>query len=83
MKHRLFYTDVEISEAEYRARKSGFMPYAYDEFDDALGKARQIKEHGGIPWEIELSDGNSIGRSEIARILRKRSAELVGRPKVY
>ena len=83
MAYRLYYTDYEIAEADYRVRKPGFMAYRYNELDDALGKARQIKEHGGVPWEIEGDDGVILDRDQITRTLKARARELVGRPKVY
>ena len=59
------------------------MAYSYNELDDALGKARQIKEYGGVPWEIEPDDGVILDRYEIAKTLRIRARELAGRPKIY
>jgi hypothetical protein len=81
--YRLFYTDYVVPKAQYHANKPRLMVYAYNELDDALGKARQIKAHGGVPWEIESDDGTTLGCDEIGALLRDRSAELVGRPKVY
>ena len=81
--YRLFYTDYVVLKTQYHANKPRLIPYAYNELDDALGQARQIKARGGVPWEIESEDGTSIGRYEIATLLRERAAELVGRPKVY
>lgn len=83
MAYRLFYTDYDITEAQYRACKPTYMAYRYNELDDALGKARQIKEHGGVPCEIEDDGVVILDRYEIAKTLRIRGRELVGRPKVY
>lgn len=82
MSHRLFYTDRDVSEADYRASKPRLMHFVYDDRDDALGMAREVEARGGIAWEIESDDGAAIGRAEIARLLRDRAAELADRPKV-
>jgi hypothetical protein len=81
--YRLFYTDYDITEAQYLGCKPTYMAYGYNELDDALGKARQIKEHGGVPWEIEADDGVILDRYEIAKVLQVRVRELAVRPKVY
>ena len=83
MGYHLYYTNFEILEAQYRATKLLSLSYAYNELDDALGKARQIREHGGVPWEIECDDGRVIRRYEIAKLMREREAKLLDRPKVY
>lgn len=83
MTYTLFYTDLKVSKAQYRkAKASNLSPYRYEELDDALGMARHIEARGGVAWEIEVSDGTPIGQPEIARLLRERAAQLVGRPKV-
>jgi len=81
MVHRLFSTDFQVSKAEYEAQKSRLMAYQYHELDDALGMAREIEARGGIAWEIENDDGQTMGRDEIQAQLRARRAELAGRPK--
>jgi len=83
MTYRLFYTDSDVPKAMYEALKPTLMSYVYDELDDALGKARQIKLFGGVPWEIERADGPAINRYQIDKLLDDRAAELVNRPKVY
>jgi hypothetical protein len=82
MVHRLFTTDFQVSKAEYEAQKPRLMAYQSHELDDALGMAREIEARGGIAWEIENDDGQTMGRDEIQAQLRARRAELVGRPKV-
>jgi hypothetical protein len=79
MVHRLFTTDFQVSKAEYEAQKPRLMAYQYHELDDALGMAREIEARGGIAWEIENDDGQTMGRDEIQAQLRARRAELVGR----
>ena len=83
MPHRLFYTDYDVPETEYRASKARLTAFLYNELDDALGKARQIEGYGGVAWEIESENGPVLGRREIAHLLRVRASELVGRPRVY
>lgn len=82
MSHKLFYTDYEISKAEYATNKPRFMPFTYNDVDDALRRARQILEKGGIPWEIESSDGTTLDWYQIVETLRRRR-DLSGPPKVY
>jgi len=79
----LRYTDLPVSEAKYLAAKARLTSYAYGELDDALGRARQIRERGGVPWEIEVDGRILLGRAGIERVLRERAKELAGRPKVY
>jgi hypothetical protein len=80
MTHKLYYTDINVSEAQYRAGKSTLMPINYADLLDALAMARDTNARGAIAWEIESSDGTVIDRAEIVRLLKVRVAELVGRP---
>ncbi len=82
MRHKLFFTDFEMPEYQYRANKPHLFRYLYDELDDALGMAREINARGSVAWEIVSSDGSVIDRREIARILLDRTAELADRPRV-
>jgi len=79
----LYYTDWDMSEPDYLACRSTLIKIIYNELDDALGRARQITETGGVPWEIEGEDGTKLRRHEITKIMRVRSRELADRPKVY
>jgi hypothetical protein len=83
MQYRLFFTDFDTSKANYEVQKSHLMTYAYNDLDDALGKARHIKAYGGVPWEIESEGGSIMDRAEIDRLLHVRAAALAGRPKIY
>jgi hypothetical protein len=83
MSYSLYYTDCDMSERDYLACKSTLIKIIYNELDDALGRARQITEHGGVPWEIESEEGTKLRRHEITEIIRVRRRELAGRPKVY
>lgn len=83
MSYRLFYTDYEISQADYVANKFRFMPMVYSDIDDALRRARQIIENGGVPWEIERPDDTALTRYEIVETLRRRRTDLGGPPKFY
>lgn len=80
MEHRLFYTDSEVSESEYKAEKSLLIPFVYADLDDALGRAKQIAKVGGVPWEID-SGSRTLGRAEIAHLIRTRNLD--GRPRLY
>ena len=78
------YGGVARTEAEYRALKSRWIARVYDDLDDALGYAMKMSDLDlEIPWEIEGDDGKSIGRPEIAEIVRRRRHELRDRPKKY
>jgi len=46
MTYRLFYTDVWLTEAQYRSTKPALIAIEYSEFDDALGMARDINASG-------------------------------------
>jgi hypothetical protein len=59
------------------------MPIVYHELDDALGAARNPIAHGGTAVLIEGNDGARFATQEIVEIIRKRGAQLDGRPKVY
>ena len=83
MGYHLYYTNFEILEAQYRANKLLSLSYSYNDLDGALKKALKIREHGGVPWEIECDDGRVIRRYEIAKLVRERESELLDRPKVY
>ena len=40
-----------FTEAGFTRTATPRVAYRYNELDDALGKARQIREHGRVPWE--------------------------------
>lgn len=82
MRYKLFCTDFEMPEDQYRANKPHLLSYMYNERDDALSKASEVNSRGGVAWEIVSSDGTVIDRREIAKILRDRTADLADRPKV-
>jgi hypothetical protein len=74
MTYCLFYTDFEVSKAIFTAQKASLTSYRYNELDDALGKARQIKSYGGVPWEIESEDGTvKFTRDQIDKLLHERA----------
>lgn len=82
MTYKLFFTDFEMSEDQYRVNKPYLLSYMYNERDDALGKACEVNSRGGVAWEIVSSDGTVMDRREIAQIIRDRAADLAYRPKV-
>jgi hypothetical protein len=65
MSCKLFYTDYEISKAEYQTNKRRLGSFQYNDRDDALRRARQIGEHGGIAWES--SDGTTLNRYQMPK----------------
>jgi hypothetical protein len=83
MAFRLYYTDYDISAAEYQANKCHLIPFVYSDSDDALRCARQIIGVRGVPWEIIGDDGSVVGRREIADEILRRCDELARPPKVY
>jgi hypothetical protein len=82
MTTRLFYTDIECPEAQYRAQKAFLISYQYDDLDDALGMAKRIIGVGGVPWEIETETG-VLGRFAIIELIEQKGAALNNRPKVW
>jgi len=82
MTYKLFSTDLDMPEDQYRAIKPYLLAYMYNERDDALGKACEINARGGIAWEIVSSEGTVVHRREIAQIICDRAADLAYRPKV-
>jgi hypothetical protein len=83
MNYRLYWTDREISLAEYQRSKGLLWPKVHSNLDDALRFARDMGKHGSIPWEIEGDDGTKLDRKAFAETLQRRSTELAGPPKVY
>jgi hypothetical protein len=72
----LFYTDIAISEAQYREQQPLLLSIRYSDLDDALGKARQLAARGVVVWEIESEDGTTLTHSQIANMLRERGHDL-------
>jgi hypothetical protein len=83
MTYKLFLTDFDVPESQYRANKSRLQSFSYVKRDDALGMALRTKSYGGVPWEIEGDDGTAMSRSEIDDVILMRRAELSTRPNVY
>ena len=79
---RLYYTDFPVSEIQYRNCKARLIPFQYPKLDEALAQARDIKEVGGVVWEIDCDGGPSLNRDEIEVAIFARRADLQGRPKV-
>jgi hypothetical protein len=80
---RLYYTDYDISAAEYQVNKPRLMPMVYHDRDDALRRAWQIIGVGGVPWEIIGDDESVRGRQEIVDEIRRCPDKLAKPPKVY
>ena len=81
--YRLFYTETEITRAEYLSNKVTLVPRGYRDLEDALRAARQLRDTGPVPWEIQGDDGTELDRDKIVRILLERTADLAGPPTVY
>lgn len=83
MAYRLYFTDHQITEMEYRATKATpngrAKPHVFETLDDALGMAKQLIARGFVPWEIEID--NTITHDEISRLIGERGAYLDGLPK--
>jgi hypothetical protein len=40
-----------------------------------LRRAREIREHSDIPWEIEYIDGTTLDRYQIVEVLKQRPVD--------
>jgi hypothetical protein len=82
MTYRLWWTVgyVCTSEKEFLAAKHRLLPAAYEMLDDALRRANQVAQAGGVAWLIEGDDRTRLGRDAIARTIAKRGSELAVQP---
>ena len=82
MTYRLWWTVgyVCTSEKEFLAAKHRLLPAAYEMLDDALRRAHQVAQAGGVAWLIEGDDRTRLGRDAIAKTITKRGAELSVQP---
>jgi hypothetical protein len=82
MTYRLWWTVgyVCTSEREFLATKHRLVPAVYEALDDALRRANQVGQAGGVAWLIEGDDRTKIGRDAIARTIAKRGNELAVQP---
>ncbi len=78
MTYRLWWTVgyVCTSEKEFLAAKHRLLPAAYEMLDDALRRAHQVGQAGGVAWLIEGDDKTRLGREAIARTIAKRGSDL-------
>ena len=82
MTYRLWWTVgyVCTSEKEFLAAKHRLLPAAYEMLDDALRRANQVAQAGGVAWLIEGDDRTRLGREAIAKTIAKRGSELAVQP---
>ena len=82
MTYRLWWTVgyVCTSEKEFLAAKHRLLPATYEALDDALRRANQVGQAGGVAWLIEGDDRTKLSRDAIARAIAKRGAELSVQP---
>jgi len=78
MTYRLWWTVgyVCTTEKEFRAAKHRLLPASYDMLDDALRRAKQVGQAGGIAWLIEGDDKTRLERGSIQKTLERRGHEL-------
>lgn len=78
MTYRLWWTVgyVCTSEKEFLAAKHRLLPAAYEMLDDALRRAHQVGQAGGVAWLIEGDDKTRLGREAIAKTIAKRGSDL-------
>ena len=78
MIYRLWWTVgyVCTTEKEFKATKHRLLPAIYEALDDALRRANQVAQAGGVAWLIEGDDKTRLGRGMIEQTLRKRGSEL-------
>ena len=82
MTYRLWWTVgyVCTSEKEFLAAKHRLLPAAYEMLDDALRRANQVGQAGGVAWLIEGDDRTRLGREALTKTIAKRGAELSVQP---
>ena len=82
MTYRLWWTVgyVCTSEKEFLAAKHRLLPATYEMLDDALRRANQVGQAGGVAWLIEGDDKTHLTRAAIERTIEKRGSELVIQP---
>jgi hypothetical protein len=82
MTYRLWWTVgyVCTSEREFLATKHRLLPAVYETLDDALRRANQVGQAGGVAWLIEGDDRTRLGREAIAKTIAKRGSELSVQP---
>ena len=82
MTYRLWWTVgyVCTSEKEFLAAKHRLLPASYEMLDDALRRARQVGQAGGVAWLIEGDDRTRMARAAIEKTIEKRGSELAVEP---
>ena len=82
MTYRLWWTVgyVCTSEKEFLAAKHRLLPATYEMLDDALRRANQVGQAGGVAWLIEGDDKTRLSRATIEKTIEKRGSELVVQP---
>jgi|GEM_PF-6241253 len=82
MTYRLWWTVgyVCTSEKEFLAAKHRLLPAPYEMLDDALRRARQVTQAGGVAWLIEGDDRTRLSRAAIEKTIEKRGSELAVEP---
>jgi len=78
MTYKLWWTVgyVCTTEKEFKATKHRLLPAVYEALDDALRRANQIGQAGGVAWLIEGDDKTRMERSAIESTISRRGAEL-------
>ena len=82
MTYRLWWTVGYVcgTEKEFQAAKHRLVPAVYEMLDDALRRANQVGQAGGVAWLIEGDDKTRLDRRAIESTLAKRSTELAVQP---
>lgn len=82
MTYRLWWTVgyVCTSEREFLAAKHRLLPATYEALDDALRRANQVTQAGGVAWLVEGDDKTRLEREAIRKIIAKRGGELAVDP---
>ncbi|MBN9087763.1 MAG: hypothetical protein J0J01_12710 [Reyranella sp.] len=78
MTYRLWWTVgyVCTTEKEFKATRHRLLPAVYEALDDALRRANQVGQAGGVAWLIEGDDKTRLDRDAIESTIGKRGAEL-------
>ena len=78
MTYRLWWTVgyVCTTEREFLATKHRLLPATYEVMDDALRRANQVTQAGGVAWLVEGDDKTRLEREAIRRTIAKRGNEL-------
>ena len=82
MTYRLWWTVGYVcgTEKEFQAAKHRLVPAVYEMLDDALRRANQVGQAGGVAWLIEGDDRTRISRESIEKTIAKRGSELAFDP---